>query len=114
MGGPFRPPSLLYFNVDHVRQVAWDRLQNTPDLRLVVCDLSASPVLDVAGANMILSLQRDLAKRNIRMRVVEAHAKVRDLLRAVGLEERVGYLGRQISIDRALEEFEQDVATRAP
>src|SRR6185369_14761086 len=40
--------SLLYFNVDHVRQAVWDRLRENSELRLVVCDLSDSPLLDIA------------------------------------------------------------------
>jgi hypothetical protein len=31
---------------------------------------------------------------------------VRDLLRAEGLEQRVGYLGRHLSVDQAILEFE--------
>ena len=96
--------SLLYFNSVHVRQVVWTRIQETPRLRLVICDLSDSPFLDVAGANMLAGLHRELTKRNVELRVVGAHAKVRDLLRAVGLEERVGYLGRHISVDQAIAE----------
>ncbi len=98
--------SLLYFNTEHVRQIVWDRLQTTPELRLVICDLSDAPVVDVAGANMLAGLHRELSKRNVTMRIVEAHGKVRDLLRAVGLEEQVGYLGRHISIDQAIVESE--------
>lgn len=94
--------SLLYFNAEHVRQLVWDRLQATPDLRLVICDLSDAPVVDVAGANMLAGLHRELSKRSVALRIVESHGKVRDLLRAVGLEEQVGYLGRHISIDQAI------------
>jgi high affinity sulfate transporter 1 len=97
--------SLLYFNVDHVRQVVGERLQATPELRLVVCDLSDAPFVDVAAARMLAALHRDLAKLEVPLRVVGAHAKVRDLLRAEELEERVGYLGRHISVDQALVEF---------
>ncbi len=100
--------SLLYFNADHVRQVVWARLQERPRLRLVICDLSDSPVLDVAGANLLAGLHRDLEKRQVALRVVGAHGKVRDLLRAVGLEERVGYLGRHISVDQAIAEFQTE------
>ena len=100
--------SLLYFNADNVRQVVWARLQATPQLRLVVCDLSDSPFVDVAGARMLAGLHGDLAKREIQMRVVEAHAKVRDLLRAEGLEEQVGYLGRHMSVDQAIKELQGD------
>jgi anti-anti-sigma factor len=96
--------SLLYVNSDHVRQIVWNRIQQTPALKLVVADLSDSPFLDVAGANMLANLHRDLLKRDARLRIVGGHAKVRDLLRAVGLEERVGYLGRHISIDQVIAE----------
>jgi hypothetical protein len=77
-------PSPPYFNVERVRQVVRDKLQATPELRLVVCDLSDAPVVDVAGSNMLARLHRDLTKREARLRVVEADAKVRDMLRAVG------------------------------
>ncbi len=102
--------ALLYFNVDHVRQVVWDRIQET-SLRLVVCDLSDTPVVDVAAVRMLGGLHRDLAKRDVRLRLVEAHAKVRDLLRAEGLEERAGYLGRHMSVDQAIAEFHEKSVT---
>ena len=101
--------SLLYFNAEHVRQVVWDKLQATPGLRLVVCDLSDAPVVDVAGASMLAGLHRDLTKREVRLRVVEAHAKVRDMLRAVGLEEQVGYLGRHTTVDQVIIESQAAV-----
>jgi MFS superfamily sulfate permease-like transporter len=97
--------SLLYFNADHVRNVVWERLQATPELRLVVCDLSDSPFVDVSGAHLLAGFHRDLAKRDVHLRIVEGHAKVRDLLRAEGLEEQVGYLGRHMSIEQAIAEF---------
>jgi SulP family sulfate permease len=101
----FRPEaSVLYFNVDHVRRIVWDRVQSMPQLECVICDLSASPVVDVAGATMLSSLQLELAHRGVSMRIAEAHGAVRDLLRAVDLESRVGYLGRHLSVDQALQE----------
>jgi len=54
-------------------------------------------------------LQRDLAKRETSLRIVEAHGKVRDLLRAEGLEERVGYFGRHISVDQTIAELQEGV-----
>jgi hypothetical protein len=38
------------------------------------------------------------------MRIVSAHGKVRDLLRALGLEEQVGYFGRHMSVEQAITE----------
>lgn len=49
--------SLLYFNAEHVRQAVWKRIQAVESLRLVVCDLSNAPYVDVAAAEMLLALQ---------------------------------------------------------
>jgi SulP family sulfate permease len=103
--------ALLYFNVDHVRQIVWEHVLATPELGLVVCDLSDSPSLDVAAGRMLAGLHRDLAKRKVRLRLVEAHAKGRDLLRAEGLEEQVGYLGRHSSVDQAIEDAQDAIKT---
>ena len=53
--------SLLYFNADHVRTHVSGRILETDSLRLVVCDLSNSPYVDVAGAGMLGAMQKDLA-----------------------------------------------------
>jgi anti-anti-sigma factor len=97
--------SLLYFNVEHVRNCVWAKINEADRLQLVICDLSSSPYVDVAGVDLLAGLNKDLAARGIRMRIVEAHANVRDLLRAEGLEEQVGYFGRHMSIDQAIVEF---------
>jgi sulfate permease, SulP family len=55
---------------------------------------------------MLARLHRDLDTRGIALRVVEAHAKSRDLLRAEGVEDRAGYLGRHLSVDTVVSEFE--------
>jgi MFS superfamily sulfate permease-like transporter len=101
--------SLLYFNVEHVRNRVWAKVLEAKALRLVVCDLSTSPYVDVAGATMLAALHRQLVARGIQLRLVEAHAKARDLLRAKGLEEQVGYLGRHMSVDQAIVELDQSV-----
>jgi high affinity sulfate transporter 1 len=97
--------SLLYFNAEHVRNFVWAKIVETGSLRLVVCDLSNSPYVDVAGAAMLAALHKELSTRGIQLRIVEAHAKARDLLRAEGLEEQVGYFGRHMSIEQAIVEF---------
>ena len=94
---------LFYFNLDHVRD-AVNRLVDAAGapLKLVVWDLSSSPNVDIAGARLIGELQRTLAARDIRLRVVEARAGARDLLRAeVGTA--VGEVSRRISIDDAID-----------
>lgn len=99
--------SILYFNADHVRRTVWEKVRSSEGLRLVIGDLSNSPRIDVAGARMLSSLQRDLAAGGMTLRLVEAHARVRDLLRLVGLEERIGYFGRHLSLDDVIDEYER-------
>lgn len=105
--------SLLYFNAEHVRHRVWEHLQTLPQTRLVVCDLSDSPFVDLAGARMLSAMQTELAKSRCQLRIVEAHARVRDLLRAEGLETRVGYLGRHMSVDQAIDEFHEKAVGQA-
>jgi sulfate permease, SulP family len=97
---------LFYFNVEHVRQVVWQKLRAaTLPVQLVVCDLSTSPYVDVAGARMLVGLHRDLAAAGIQFQLVEARAAVRDILRAEGLEERIGQISHRMSLDDILETF---------
>ena len=44
--------SLMYFNVENVLPMVRERLRGEgPGVRLVICDLSASPYVDLAGAH---------------------------------------------------------------
>jgi MFS superfamily sulfate permease-like transporter len=104
--------SLLYFNCDHVRDFMSGKIVSTANLRLVVCDLSNSPSVDVAGARMLVRLHQDFVAQGAALRVVEAHAKARDLLRAEGLEDRIGYFGRHIGVDAVIADFEESAANR--
>jgi MFS superfamily sulfate permease-like transporter len=104
----FRPEaSLIYVNADWVletvRRQLLDRGQS--DVRLVVCDLSASPYVDLAGSRMLLELQAELSQRGIVLRVVGAHGSARDLLRAAGLAEKVGGLARSVTLARVLKKL---------
>jgi sulfate permease, SulP family len=102
---------IVYFNVDHVLRVVLERVQiEGKPLRLVVCDLSTSPNIDLAAAKMLLELQAELAKREIILRLVEAHASVRDLLRIEGAEERVGAINRFATVADVIEDFQKTKA----
>ena len=72
------------------------------DIRLVVCDLSASPYVDLAGSRMLHELHGELAARGIALRIVGARGRVRDLLRADGIGEKVGGLDRAVTLDSLL------------
>ena len=68
--------------------------------------ISTSPAVDLAGARMFLDLHTELAKRGIILRLVEAHASVRDLLRIEGAEDRVGRIDRFATVADAIEHFQ--------
>lgn len=101
----FRPEaSLIYVNADAVLESVLSRLRavDPPGVRLVVCDLSASPYIDLAGARMLHELHGELSARGAALRVVGAHGSVRDLLRAAGIDEKVGGLARGATLDHLL------------
>ena len=102
----FRPEaSLLYVNADSVLQEVSDRVRalGTGKIRLVVCDLSASPYIDLAGSRMLHQLHNELGSQGINLRIVGARGRVRDLLRAEGIGEKVGGLDRRRTLDELLE-----------
>jgi MFS superfamily sulfate permease-like transporter len=104
--------ALLYFNVTHVHDAVWQGIRAaTGALTLVLWDLSTSPMVDLAGARMLAKLHEELQATGIRLRLVAAHAAVRDILRAEGLEERVGYFGRRITVADAIDEFQGRTGT---
>ena len=99
----FRPEaSLLYVNSDFVLGSVTDHLGGRSDVRLVVCDLSASPYVDLAGSHMLHQLHGELARRGIDLRIVGVRGRVRDLLRADGVGDKVGGLDRLVTLENLL------------
>jgi high affinity sulfate transporter 1 len=102
----FRPEaSLLYVNADSILESVLERVRKAGpcDVRLVICDLSASPYIDLAGSRMLHQLHGQLASRDIALRVVGARGRVRDLLRAEGIDEKVGGLDRLQTLNDLLD-----------
>jgi sulfate permease, SulP family len=101
----FRPEaSLIYVNADAILEAVLGRVRavDAADVSLVICDLSASPYIDLGGSRMLHELHGELAARGTVLRIVGAHGWVRDLLRADGIGEKVGGLDRGATIDRLL------------
>jgi MFS superfamily sulfate permease-like transporter len=102
----FRPEaSLLYVNADSILESVLERVRKPApsDVRLVICDLSASPYIDLAGSRMLHQLHGQLASRDIALRIVGARGRVRDLLRAEGIDEKVGGLDRLQTLNNLLD-----------
>jgi high affinity sulfate transporter 1 len=95
---------IVYFNADFVRDSAIGRVRaSRPPVRMVICDLSATPLLDLAGAEMMKRLEEELRALGVRLQIVEARAAVRDRLRAEGLEERTGRVDRFTTVAEAVD-----------
>jgi MFS superfamily sulfate permease-like transporter len=98
--------SLLYFNMDHVRDAVLNRVrrESIPP-KLVLCDLSASPHVDLQSAEALGRLADELEASGIRLQVVEARSSVRDRLRAEGLDEKLGGIDRFRTVAQVVEHF---------
>jgi SulP family sulfate permease len=98
--------SLLYLNADYVQARILEQLEvaSATKIRIVVCDLSASPAMDLAGARMLGELSENLKDRGIGLTITGAHGQVRDLLRAEGLDDKIEGIVRGRSLESELRE----------
>ncbi len=100
---------LLYFNVGNVISNVLESIRKeTVPVKMVICDLSTSPYIDAAGARMLAQLEEELAQSGIQLRVTEAHAEVREILRATGISERLGGVSRHTALADLVEDYERD------
>jgi sulfate permease, SulP family len=85
--------SLVYFNVEFVRERLFEFLAARPDpIRLVVFSLRAVPNVDLAGAEVLMDLVRTFRARGVTFKVTDAHGEVRSALRRIGFEQEHGPL----------------------
>ncbi len=102
---------LLYFNVDAVNSTVLEAIhRERTAVRLAVCDLSTSPYIDAAGARMLQQLEEELEREGIQFRVAEAHAEVREILRATGISESLGGVSRHTALADIVEDFEREAS----
>jgi sulfate permease, SulP family len=104
--------SLLYFNMDHVRDTIAERVRTeaTPP-KLVVLDLSAAAYVDMHAAHMLAELAAELAAAGVQVQTVEARSSVRDRLRSEGVDAKLGAVNRFTSVADAVEAFQKQNTT---
>jgi high affinity sulfate transporter 1 len=101
---------LLYFNVDTIKTAVLAAIHGQQTaVRLAVCDLSTSPYIDAAGAQMLERLAEELERDGITFRIAEAHAEVREILRTTGISESLGGVSRHTALADIVEDFERNV-----
>lgn len=94
---------LLYFNVNYIHKTIWTKIQNEKnEVQVVVLDLSSSAYIDTSGAKLIKKIYMELKVRGISFRIAEAHAVVRDTLRAEDCEHLFGHIGRRDSLQEVI------------
>jgi len=100
--------SLIYVNAGAVLDAIQSRLRlaGSAEIRLLICDLSASPFIDLAGSRMLHDLHAVLAGRGITLRIVGARGYVRDFLRADGIGEKVAGIDKVVTIQDTVDRFE--------
>jgi len=77
--------SLLFFNVDHVRDQLTALLhERTPAPRLLIFFMGSVPHVDLAGAELLADLRATLFEQGIEFRLAETHGAVREALRRLG------------------------------
>jgi high affinity sulfate transporter 1 len=92
--------SILYFNVENIRHNIFSKImEGGSSIKCVIWDFSTSPYVDTAGADLIKKLYLDLKAMGISLRIAEAHAQVRDILRAEEIDHLLGHISRKVSVD---------------
>ena len=77
----------------------------TPPVKLVVFDLGSSPLLDAAAARMLHGLHHELKTRGIIFKLAEVHGIALDVLRAEGLNQRIGDVEPRRSVASLVDAF---------
>ncbi|MCX6160322.1 MAG: SulP family inorganic anion transporter [Ignavibacteriae bacterium] len=97
--------SLLYFNVTNIYNKVWQKVLSCDEsLKTVIFDLGSSPGVDMAGARIIKRLYLNLKAKGISLRIVDAYAGVRDMLRSEDLEHLLGRISRMDTINEIVED----------
>ena len=103
--------SLLYFNVEFVRERLLELLSAHPDpVRLIVFFLGAVPRIDLAGAELLADLHKTFRARGVEFRLAEANRDVRDALQRIGFEREYGTLESGETVDGIVSKWQEKTA----
>lgn len=97
--------SVYYFNTDYIKDHILSKVDYaSTSLKTVVWDLNTSPHVDRAGAKMVGQLYLDLKAKGILLRIANARANVRDILRNEEIDQLIGKISRQVSLNDIVDE----------
>jgi MFS superfamily sulfate permease-like transporter len=107
--------SLIYFNVDHVRDALKALVDQCPSPpRLIVLFMGNVPHVDLAGAELLVDLRATYAKRGIQMRLAETHGEVREALRRLHSPHAEGLAETNQTVDGILSQWRRPSTGRQP
>lgn len=86
--------------------------RDTPP-QLVVFDLSSSPRIDLAAADMLVELDEALVDRGVTLRLAHVEGPVRDKLRDIGAGDRFGVTHYEVSIADIISAWRVEQGTSA-
>ncbi|HMF99524.1 MAG TPA: SulP family inorganic anion transporter [Vicinamibacterales bacterium] len=91
--------SILYFNVDHVRdRVAQLIAASATPPRVVILVLVGVPFIDLAGSELVIELRSALERNGIMLRLAEARDTVCDALKRAGAERTIDFGTAKLSV----------------
>jgi high affinity sulfate transporter 1 len=82
--------ALLYFNIDHVRDRFFELLAERGETRCAVYFLGAVPLVDLAGAELLMEIHGTLKARGIEFRLAATPSSVHETLVKAGYERECG------------------------
>jgi high affinity sulfate transporter 1 len=95
--------SLVYFNVDHVRDRVAQLVAASPTPpQVVFLVLAAVPFIDLAGSRLVLDLRDELERQGIALRLAEARDAVCDSLRRIAVDRPLDLATAKLGIAESL------------
>lgn len=100
---------LIFANAEMVKERVEILIAADPSIRLVIIDMSTSPIIDVSASDMIVNLCDDLRTIGIVVKIAEATWQVRRMLRLSGVEDTIGEeVTQTTSIETVLSDWNCD------
>jgi SulP family sulfate permease len=96
---------LIFANAESFKENFFKALgREQRPIHLAIIDLDSSPFTDVTAIDMIRELITELERKGIALRLANVTGQARDVLRAAGIEDKVGKLDQTTTIAALLEQ----------
>lgn len=104
--------SLVYFNASHVFERVLEAAAARPQTTLLICNMSMTTQLDLAGCEKLEELYAALRRRGIALRLAELHGPIRDILRRSGFTEHCIQVEQNQTVAAVLAAWRQETGAQ--